>query len=105
VLKQILGGFCSIRKADFETQEDTLWRKNMSFSVMLQQLSTGMIKSIEIFALTLIFSLPLGLLISFGRMSKYKVVSTIFKIYISLMRGTPLMLQLLVVYFGPYYLF
>ena len=59
----------------------------------------------EIFFLTLIFSLPLGLLISFGRMSKNKILRTIVKVYISVMRGTPLMLQLLVVYFGPYYLF
>lgn len=77
----------------------------MSFSVMLAQLSDGMIKSLGIFFLTLIFSLPLGLLISFGRMSKNSVLRTIVKIYISVMRGTPLMLQLLVVYFGPYYLF
>jgi polar amino acid transport system permease protein len=79
--------------------------KNMEFSMMLQQLAGGMVKSIGIFVLTLLFSLPLGLLICFGRMSRNKVVSTIFKVYISLMRGTPLMLQLLVVYFGPFYLF
>lgn len=72
---------------------------------MLAQLSDGMIKSLGIFFLTLIFSLPLGLLISFGRMSKHSVLRTVVKIYISVMRGTPLMLQLLVVYFGPYYLF
>ena len=77
----------------------------MSFQVMFEQLSGGMVKSVGIFALTLIFSLPLGLLIAFGRMSKNKVVSVIFKIYISIMRGTPLMLQLLVVFFGPFYLF
>jgi len=77
----------------------------MNFSVILQQLANGMAKSVGIFFLTLLFSLPLGLLISFGRMSKNKVVSTIIKIYISIIRGTPLMLQLLVVYFGPFYLF
>ncbi|MCD8336606.1 MAG: amino acid ABC transporter permease [Lachnospiraceae bacterium] len=77
----------------------------MKFSVMLSQLSNGMLRSMGIFALTLIFSLPLGLLISFGRMSKNSLLRTITKIYISVMRGTPLMLQLLVVYFGPYYLF
>ncbi|MCD7955469.1 MAG: amino acid ABC transporter permease [Lachnospiraceae bacterium] len=77
----------------------------MKFSVMLSQLSSGMLRSMGIFALTLIFSLPLGLLISFGRMSKNTVLRTIMKLYISIMRGTPLMLQLLVVYFGPYYLF
>ena len=77
----------------------------MATSVMLQKLGEGMVTSLWIFAATLIFSLPLGLLISFGRMSKNKIISTIFKLYISVMRGTPLMLQLLVVYFGPYYLF
>lgn len=64
-----------------------------------------MIQTILIFVLTLLFALPIGLFISFGRMSKNKIVSGIFKIYISVMRGTPLMLQLLVVYFGPFYLF
>ncbi len=61
--------------------------------------------SIQIFLVTLIFSLPLGLLVSFGRMSKNRVIEAIVKFYISVMRGTPLMLQLMVVYFGPYYLF
>lgn len=77
----------------------------MNFSVMLAQLSDGMLKSMGIFFLTLLFSLPLGLLISFGRMSKNALLRSIVKIYISVMRGTPLMLQLLVVYFGPFYLF
>lgn len=77
----------------------------MDILSMIQQLSSGMLISIEIFFLTLIFSLPLGLLIAFGRMSKSKIVQFIFKAYISIMRGTPLMLQLLVVYFGPYYIF
>lgn len=77
----------------------------MSLSVMLSQLGSGMLKSMGIFFLTLIFSLPLGLLVSFGRMSKNAILRTIVKIYISIMRGTPLMLQLLVVYFGPYFLF
>ena len=77
----------------------------MSFSVMLQQLAGGMLVSIEIFFVTLLFSLPLGLLICFGRMSRNKVIRTIVSGYISIMRGTPLMLQLMVFYFGPYYLF
>lgn len=72
---------------------------------MLLQLGKGMIVSIEIFVLTLLFSLPLGLIVSFGRMSKNVIIRWITKIYISIMRGTPLMLQLLVVYFGPYYVF
>lgn len=77
----------------------------MSLNLMLTQLATGMITSFEIFILTLVFSLPLGLLVSFGRMSKNFLIGNLTRIYISIMRGTPLMLQLLVVYFGPYYLF
>ena len=77
----------------------------MSLQIMMRQLAGGMGTTILIFVLTLLFSLPLGLLIAFGRMSKNIVIRTLTKIYISLMRGTPLMLQLLVVYFGPYYIF
>lgn len=77
----------------------------MSFQMMLLQLGEGMIVSVEIFILTLLFSLPLGLVISFGRMSKNVVIRSVTKLYISIMRGTPLMLQLLVVYFAPYYVF
>ena len=77
----------------------------MEFTMMLQQLCIGLVKTVEIFVLTLVFSLPLGLLISFGRMSKNAILKTIVKIYISIMRGTPLMLQLIVVYFAPYYVF
>ena len=64
-----------------------------------------MLVSLEIFVLTLVFSLPLGLLVAFGRMSKISPIRWLTKIYISIMRGTPLMLQLMVVYFGPYYIF
>lgn len=72
---------------------------------MVFSLANGLLTSTEIFALTLLFSLPLGLLIAFGRMSKIGIVRQIFRIYISIMRGTPLMLQLFFFYFGPYYLF
>ena len=77
----------------------------MSVSQMMKQLIGGMGVSIQIFVVTLVFSLPLGLLISFGRMSKNPVIRNVTKGYISIMRGTPLMLQLMVVYFGPFYLF
>ena len=77
----------------------------METMIMLQQLGEGMIVSVEIFLLTLLFSLPLGLIVSFGRMSKNIVVNSLVKIYIAIMRGTPLMLQLIVVYFAPYYVF
>ena len=77
----------------------------MTLEKILLQLAGGMWVSIQIFFVTLVFSLPLGLLVSFGRMSKNPVIRAIVKFYISVMRGTPLMLQLMVVYFGPYYLF
>jgi polar amino acid transport system permease protein len=71
----------------------------------LTQLSQGLGYTLAIFGLTLIFSIPLGLLVCKGRMSKLLPVSAIFRLYISVLRGTPLMLQLLLVYFGPYYIF
>ncbi len=72
---------------------------------MLTTMGAGMLRTIGIFFLTLIGSLPLGMVIMFGRKSKNKVLSAIVKGFISIIRGTPLMLQLLVWYFGPYYLF
>ncbi|MCR5527422.1 MAG: amino acid ABC transporter permease [Lachnospiraceae bacterium] len=77
----------------------------MNLSKIFIQLASGMGVSIYIFVITLLFSLPLGLLVAFARMSKNFVISGIAKIYISIMRGTPLMLQLMFVYFGPYYIF
>jgi polar amino acid transport system permease protein len=77
----------------------------MNIAVMFLELGKGFITTVEIFVLTLIFSLPLGLIISFGRMSKNGILRTLTKFYISVMRGTPLMLQLIVVYFGPFYVF
>ncbi|MDE7368064.1 MAG: amino acid ABC transporter permease [Lachnospiraceae bacterium] len=76
----------------------------MSFQVMLTQLTNGLLVTISIFVLTLIFSMPLGFIVAFGRMSKNKVIRWITQLYISIMRGTPLMLQLMVVYFFPWYL-
>ena len=77
----------------------------MTLQQMITQLAGGMAVSTQIFVITLLFSLPLGLVIAFGRMSKNKLIQTIVKVYISIMRGTPLMLQLMVVYFGPYFIF
>ena len=74
-------------------------------ATMLSQLAGGMVVSVEIFLLTLLFSLPLGLIVAFGRMSKNGIIKGIVKIYIAIMRGTPLMLQLIVVYFAPFYVF
>lgn len=77
----------------------------MTTLTMLKQLGDGMVVSVEIFLLTLVFSLPLGLLVAFGRMSKIGIIRWLVKIYIAIMRGTPLMLQLIVVFFAPYYVF
>ena len=77
----------------------------MMLESMLIQLCKGMLTSIEIFVFTLLLSLPLGLVIAWGRMSNIKPIRLLMKVYISIMRGTPLMLQLIVVFFAPYYIF
>ena len=77
----------------------------MILGTVIEQLLWGMVTSIEIFLLTLLFSLPLGLVVAGGRMSKFAPLRWLTKIYISIMRGTPLMLQLIVVFFAPYYVF
>lgn len=77
----------------------------MILSNVIAQLLGGMVTSIEIFLLTLLFSLPLGLVVAGGRMSSFAPLRWLMKVYISIMRGTPLMLQLIVVFFAPYYLF
>ena len=77
----------------------------MSFATMLSTMGVGMLRSCAIFFLTLIFSLPLGMVVMLFRRSRFKPVQWVTKIYIAIMRGTPLMLQLLAWYFGPYYLF
>ncbi len=77
----------------------------MSVSVMISQLGVAFVQTLLIFFLTLLGSLPLGLLIYFGKTSKFKPLRWLINIYISVMRGTPLMLQLMVVYFGPNLIF
>ena len=77
----------------------------MILSTVIEQLLGGMVTSIEIFLLTLLFSLPLCLVVAGGRMSNFKPLRWLMKLYISIMRGTPLMLQLIVVFFAPYYVF
>ena len=77
----------------------------MDIMAMTAQLAEGFLATVQIFVLTLLFSLPLGMLVAFGRMSRCKIIKLIAKLYISVMRGTPLMLQIIVVYFAPYYMF
>ncbi len=72
---------------------------------MILKMSEGLGKTCAIFFLTLLFSLPLGMIVALLRMSKVKIVSGVTRVIISILRGTPLMLQLLAVTYGPYYLF
>ena len=75
----------------------------MSLAIMLEKLMSGMGVTVSIFILTLVFSIPLGLPLSLARMSKSRVISVVSAVYISIMRGTPLMLQIIVIYFLPYF--
>ncbi len=77
----------------------------MTILTMMSKMSEGLGRTCAIFFLTMLFSLPLGLVVALLRMSRNKVVSGITKAYIAVLRGTPLMLQLLAVTYGPYYLF
>ena len=72
---------------------------------MLGAMLEGSIVSLEIFFLTLLFALPLALPVAFGRMSTRRLVAVPVNLYILVMRGTPLILQIIFVYFAPYYLF
>lgn len=71
---------------------------------LLSLLAEGTVVSLQIFALTMVFALPLGLPVALGRMSKLSWISKPIKWYITVMRGTPLMLQLFAVYYMPSYL-
>ena len=77
----------------------------LELGAVMAQLAESFLVTAQIFVLTLVFSMPLGLVVAFGRMSQNRIIRAIVKAYISVMRGTPLMLQILVVYFGPFYVF
>ena len=77
----------------------------MEFSVMMGILMEGFALTAEIFLITLVGSLPLGVVVALARMSKFKPLAWLAQLYISILRGTPLMLQLMAIMFGPYYLF
>ena len=70
-------------------------------SVILGRLSGAFLLNCELFALTLLFALPLGLVVSFGSMSRCKPLSAAVKTFVWIIRGTPLMLQIIVIYLGP----
>ena len=71
------------------------------FMTVTASLAEGFLITLKIFALTLLFALPLGLIICFGSMSKIKVIKWIVKAFVWIIRGTPLMLQLIIIYYGP----
>ena len=73
----------------------------INYSKMLKAMLQGSVTSLEVFFLTLLFAIPLALPIAMGRMSKNKILSGSTNVFLLIIRGTPLMLQLLVVYFGP----
>ncbi len=78
---------------------------SLPLNVILERMSDGMIETVKIFVITLVLSMPLALLVAFGRMSRFLILRWIVNAYISIMRGTPLMLQVIAIYFGPYFLF
>ena len=77
----------------------------MLVKAMLLLMLDGTKVSLEVFFLTLLFSLPLGLIVAFGRMSRHAFINAPVKLFMLIIRGTPLILQLIFVYFAPYYLF
>ena len=77
----------------------------MNLMNVMRQIGAGFGSTLIIFFFTLLFSMPLGILVALGRMSKFKPLSLLIQAGISILRGTPLMLQLIVVFYGPYYLF
>ena len=77
----------------------------MDLLTVIKQIASGFGSTLIIFFFTLLFSMPLGILVALGRMSKFKPLSILIQGIISVLRGTPLMLQLIVVFYGPYYLF
>lgn len=77
----------------------------MGFMSIVQQIIGGFGTTLFIFFFTLLFSMPLGIIFALARMSKFKPLNLFMQVCISILRGTPLMLQLIVVFFMPYYVF
>ena len=71
------------------------------FPIVFQSLNVGFLQTLKLFFVTLLGAIPLGLLISFGSMSRFKPLSYLTKIIVWIVRGTPLMIQLLIIYFMP----
>lgn len=71
------------------------------FPIVFQALNVGFLQTLKLFAITLLGAIPLGLVIAFGSMSKIKPLSALVRVFVWIIRGTPLMLQLLIIYFFP----
>lgn len=71
------------------------------FFDIIGELAIGFLTTLELFALTLIFALPLGLVVAFCTMSKFFPLKALFRVIVWVVRGTPLMLQLLIIFYGP----
>ncbi len=76
----------------------------MELATMLELLGSGLVLTLQVFFTTLVGALPLGVVVALCRMSRFKPLALVTRFYISIMRGTPLMLQLMALMFGPYYL-
>ncbi len=79
--------------------------EHVELATMMNILLSGLLLTAQIFVTTLIGALPLGVVVALCRMSRFKPLALLTRFYISVMRGTPLMLQLMALMFGPYYLF
>ena len=76
----------------------------MEFATMMELLGSGFVFTLQIFLTTLVGALPLGVVVALARMIRFKPLALLARFFISVMRGTPLMLQLMALMFGPYYL-
>lgn len=84
---------------------DTINHFAQQFPVVFQSLNIGFLQTLKLFIFSLVGAIPLGLIISFGSMSKFKPLSAVVKFFVWIIRGTPLMIQLLIIYYGPGLLF
>ena len=71
------------------------------FPIVFDSLNVGFLQTLKLFAITLLGAIPLGLIISFGSMSRFKPISSVVRVIVWIVRGTPLMLQLLIIYYFP----
>ena len=71
------------------------------FPIVFKSLNVGFLQTLKLFAVTLLCALPLGLIISFGSMSRFKPLSKVTRVFVWIVRGSPLMIQLMIIYYFP----